>query len=249
MRRAAAPSRRAAAAVEDRQLDAPGRGDPRQLLLGAVDLPLRRQVAAVLARVGVADHHLERARAGCGRGSPPRAGRPRAGRRSSRAAARPASAAPASRASASASRTSSAVRVIETISRSTAATPCRCLRARGGGEACRGAARPGARIAEAWTRRSSFARWRPNVRARARRSARPPSATRSPRWARSSASRSSRSAEQLARRPRRRRRRAAPRSRRARRGTARRRRRRSGTAPITVVDIPHAAPSARSSAR
>ena len=43
-------------------------------------------------------------------------------------------------------------------------------------------------------RRSSFARWRPNVRARARRSARRPSATRSPRCARSSASRSSRSA-------------------------------------------------------
>ncbi len=63
MRGAAAPSRRAATPVEDRQLDVPARRDARQLLLGAVDLPLGRQIAAVLARVRVAHHHLE-ARAG-----------------------------------------------------------------------------------------------------------------------------------------------------------------------------------------
>ena len=59
MGRAAATTGRASTAVEDRELHTAGGRDPRQLLLGAVDLPLRRQVAAVLARVGVADHHLE----------------------------------------------------------------------------------------------------------------------------------------------------------------------------------------------
>ena len=34
-------------------------GDLGERLLGAVDRPLRREIAAVLARVGVADHHLE----------------------------------------------------------------------------------------------------------------------------------------------------------------------------------------------
>ena len=61
MRGAAAAAGRSAAAVEDGQLDPARRRDPRQLLLGAVDLPLRGEVAAVLAGVRVADHHLERA--------------------------------------------------------------------------------------------------------------------------------------------------------------------------------------------
>ena len=61
VRRSAAPAGRAAAAVEDRQLDITVGGDARQLLLRAVDLPLRGEIAAVLARVGVAHHHLEAA--------------------------------------------------------------------------------------------------------------------------------------------------------------------------------------------
>ena len=136
VRRPAAPAGRAAAAVEDRQLDVPLGRDARQLLLRAVDLPLRGEIAAVLARVRVADHHLEARGGDCDRGSPRRAGLPPAGRRSSRAAARPRAAAPASRASASASSTSSAVRVIETIRRSTACVPCLCLRGRRRRERC-----------------------------------------------------------------------------------------------------------------
>ena len=59
MRRATAASGAAAPAVEDRQLDAPSRSKRGQRLLRAVDLPLRRHVAAVLARVRIADHHLD----------------------------------------------------------------------------------------------------------------------------------------------------------------------------------------------
>ena len=61
-RRVRGPSpapRTAAAAVEDGQLDPTLVRESRQPFLGAEDLPLRRQVAAVLARVGVADHDLE----------------------------------------------------------------------------------------------------------------------------------------------------------------------------------------------
>ena len=61
VRGAAAAPGAAAAAVEDRQLDAAARGERGELLLRAPDRPLRRQVAAVLARVRVADHHLEAA--------------------------------------------------------------------------------------------------------------------------------------------------------------------------------------------
>ncbi len=50
----------AAAAVEHRQLAAARGGDTGEVLLRAEDLPVGREVAAVLARVGVADHHLER---------------------------------------------------------------------------------------------------------------------------------------------------------------------------------------------
>ena len=49
----------AAAAVEDRQLDARVACDLCERLLGAVDRPLGGEVAAVLAGVGVAHHHLE----------------------------------------------------------------------------------------------------------------------------------------------------------------------------------------------
>ncbi len=59
VRRPAAASCAAAAPVEDRQLDPAPRGERRQRLLRAVDLPLRRQVAAVLAGVRVADHDLQ----------------------------------------------------------------------------------------------------------------------------------------------------------------------------------------------
>ena len=46
------------------------RREPRELLLRAVDLPLRGQEAAVLAGVGVADHHLEPLARAAGRGAP-----------------------------------------------------------------------------------------------------------------------------------------------------------------------------------
>ena len=59
VRRAAAAAGAAAAAVEDRELDVALAGQRGQRLLGAVVLPGRGQVAAVLARVGVAEHHLE----------------------------------------------------------------------------------------------------------------------------------------------------------------------------------------------
>ena len=59
MRRPAAAAGAAAAAVEDRQRDAGLAGDGGELLLGAVDRPARREVAAVLAGVGVAHHHLD----------------------------------------------------------------------------------------------------------------------------------------------------------------------------------------------
>ena len=120
----------------------PARRPAHELLLGAIDLPLRRQVAAVLAGVGVPDHHLERR---------PRAAveqlldelwRAGAGRRSSRAAARPATSAPASQASASASSTSPATlrhRDDHTVERTRPVplpAPARQLRA------CAGAAHP-----------------------------------------------------------------------------------------------------------
>jgi hypothetical protein len=44
--------------VEDRQLDVVRRCDLGETFLRAEDRPLRGEVAAVLARVGVADHHL-----------------------------------------------------------------------------------------------------------------------------------------------------------------------------------------------
>ena len=76
----------AAAAVEDRQLDPALARQRRERLLRAVDLPLRRQVAAVLARVGVADHDLEPVAAA--RHERAEARRRRAARRRSRGAAR-----------------------------------------------------------------------------------------------------------------------------------------------------------------
>jgi hypothetical protein len=58
VRRAAAAPGASATAVEDRQLDPAFARDLGERLLSAEDLPLRCEVAAVLARVGVADHHL-----------------------------------------------------------------------------------------------------------------------------------------------------------------------------------------------
>ena len=63
MRRAAAAAGASPAAVKDRELDIVAPGDLGELLLRAVDRPLRGEVAAVLARVGVADHHLDGATA------------------------------------------------------------------------------------------------------------------------------------------------------------------------------------------
>ncbi len=57
--RPAATTRAAAATVEDRQLDATPSGQAREQLLRPEDLPLRGEIAAVLSRVRVADHHLE----------------------------------------------------------------------------------------------------------------------------------------------------------------------------------------------
>ena len=48
-----------AAPVEHGQLDAALAGQLGEPLLRAVDLPVRGEIAAVLARVGVADHHLQ----------------------------------------------------------------------------------------------------------------------------------------------------------------------------------------------
>ena len=59
VRRPAAAAGAAAAAVEDRQRDAGLAATRGELLLRAVDRPLRGEVAAVLAGVGVADHHLD----------------------------------------------------------------------------------------------------------------------------------------------------------------------------------------------
>ena len=59
VRRAAAAPCAATAAVEDRELDVALAGQRRERLLGAVVLPGGRQVAAVLAGVGVAEHDLE----------------------------------------------------------------------------------------------------------------------------------------------------------------------------------------------
>ena len=60
VRRSPAAAGAPAAAVKDRQLDAAVARDGGELLLRAVDRPLRREVAAVLARVRVTDHHLHR---------------------------------------------------------------------------------------------------------------------------------------------------------------------------------------------
>src|SRR5439155_18171942 len=54
----AAPPRRTAASLEERQLDTASATERDELLLRPVHLPRRGEVAAVLARVRVADHHL-----------------------------------------------------------------------------------------------------------------------------------------------------------------------------------------------
>jgi len=58
---AAASARAPSATAEDGQLDAVPACARGKLLLGAVDLPLRSQVAPVLAGVGVSHHHLQSA--------------------------------------------------------------------------------------------------------------------------------------------------------------------------------------------
>ena len=90
--RSASAAGAAAAAVEDRQLDPALGRDAREPLLRPVDLPVRGQIAAVLARVRVADHHLRAAlarRAGRRRAATRRSPGPPAATRSSRTAARP----------------------------------------------------------------------------------------------------------------------------------------------------------------
>ena len=125
VRRSAAAPGAAAAAVEDRQLDAVPLGDRRELLLRAVDRPLRREVAAVLARVRVADHHLHRPPASNRRRSSSsriaRRGREVVDRLEQRHDREPGR-------SASARRTSSADDVPEMISVSSACAPCRTPR-------------------------------------------------------------------------------------------------------------------------
>ena len=92
----------------------------------------------------------------------PRRSRARlAGRRSSRRAARRAPRRPSRRASRSAARTSSADAVIETIRRSSARGPCRRW-TRAPARSVSSRRSSGSRIALAWTRRSSLARWKPN---------------------------------------------------------------------------------------
>ena len=56
--RPAAAADRAAAAVEQAQLHAVRRRRVDQRALGAIERPVRRQVAAVLVAVGIAEHHL-----------------------------------------------------------------------------------------------------------------------------------------------------------------------------------------------
>ena len=93
VRRAAAASRAAAAAVEDRELDAVTRARTvGEIFWRAIDLPLRGEVAAVLGRVRVADHHLQHVGVTARRGdvgSASTISRRAAGPRSTRRAARP----------------------------------------------------------------------------------------------------------------------------------------------------------------
>ena len=167
--------------------------DARQLLLRAVDLPLRGEIAAVLARVRVADHHLEApARAAIEDLLDERACRPQVGDRlEQRHALERGPGLARERLRVEHVVGGAGHRDDQAVDR-LGAVPCLC--GRGGRAALPRIRSSGAWIADACTRTSSLARWRPNVRARARRSARRPSATRSPRWARSSASSASRSA-------------------------------------------------------
>ena len=121
----AAAARRPAAAVEDAISGDPGVcGHGRRSGAGPVDLPLRGQEAAVLARVGVADHHRGLARASAPAARVSRAARVhrsrarRAGRRSSRTAAPPTAAPGARHQPARRPACRRAVSTPETISRS-----------------------------------------------------------------------------------------------------------------------------------
>ena len=168
-------------------------------LLRAEDLPLRREVAAVLAGVRVADHHLEPAPAlldpAAKRGSSSSystiAGAARrsaivskSGTGETRAPAR------AGRATAS---TSAADSVPDTITVSSARVPSRSCASRDRAERLAHALVAGREL-RAWKRTSSFATWNPNSSTRRRRSARRPSAMRAPRCARRLRSTTSRSA-------------------------------------------------------
>ena len=94
--RAAAATDRPAAAVKYPQLDAAALEHIDQRHLGLVELPARRQKAAVLVAVGIAEHDLLHAARGCAgaahrrgwRGARPSPRRSCADRRSSRTAAR-----------------------------------------------------------------------------------------------------------------------------------------------------------------
>ena len=248
MGRASAPPRRATSPVEDRQLDAAPVGDQRQLLLGAIDLPLGGQVAAVLARVRVPHHHLQ-ALAGAAVENllDERAGLAEVGDRLEQRY--PLELAPA----AFASPPPPARRPPTASSRR---SPCRRPAPRaapGHPRQPRRTSRAAARRAPARPRRGHGRRaWRDGGRTCVREPGGRRGARRRPvrhDATRRSIARPSRSASK------RRARRVGvgaepvPDLDEHRRGTARRPPQRSGTSPITVVDIPHAAPSSLSSAR
>ena len=190
MRRPAAAAGAAAAPVEDGQLDPAPRGERRERLLRPVDLPLRGQVAAVLARVRVADHHLEPVAAAHAPASARRAARSTIAGAARRSAIVSNSGTTESGSSPCSSRTrstSAADAVPETITVSSACGPCRARAAADRLEAPRALAVGSRRRARADARRASRGgsrTARPGAAApRAR-----PSAIRAPRCARRLAS-------------------------------------------------------------
>ena len=184
VRRATATPGAAAAAVEHRQLDAALTREPRELLLRAEDLPLGGDDSAVLARVRVADHHLERGRAATRRAAPRT--RSRAPRRSSivSSSGTTVDVEPGvARRAPPPSRTSSADRVIETISVSIARRPVRRCSCGASASTRRDA---GGSVAERARVQTDVERGpcSPKTSSRRRSAASPPSAIRSPPCAR-----------------------------------------------------------------
>ena len=223
VRRAAAAPRAAAPAVEDGQLDAALAREPGERLLRPEDLPLGRDDAAVLARVGVADHHLEPRARRCGRGAPRRAAA--APRRSSIVS------------SSGTTSTSSPASRGERLGREDVVgrpghrddqrvdrlrAPRRAWSAAASARTSRTLVRVVAQRARVDAGGRATARGGRTRRGAARSSASPPSAMRAPPWARRLVLDEVELAAQLVDRPRSRRRRAAPRSTSAAVGTARR---------------------------